>query len=46
VHALDWSPDGRWLAVATRASVYLLDVTDPGHRSIRISLVARDLAFR
>jgi hypothetical protein len=46
VHALDWSPDGRWLAVATRASVYLLDVTDPSHRSIRIPLVARDLAFR
>jgi hypothetical protein len=46
VHALDWSPDGRWLAVATRASVYLLDVTDPGRRSIRIPLVARDLAFR
>jgi len=46
VHALDWSPDGRWRAVATRASVYLLDVTEPSRPSIRIPLVVRDLAFR
>jgi hypothetical protein len=46
VHALEWSPDGRWLAVATRASVYFLDVDDPDLPTIRIPLVVRDLAFR
>jgi hypothetical protein len=46
VHALAWSPDGRWLAVATRASVHLLDVDDPDLPTVRIPLVVRDLAIR
>jgi hypothetical protein len=44
-HALAWSPDGRWLAVATHASVYLLRIDGRG-RLIRVPLVARDLAWR
>jgi hypothetical protein len=46
VHALGWSPNGRWLAVATRASVYLMDTLDPDRRALRIPLAARDLAWR
>jgi hypothetical protein len=46
VHALAWSPNGRWLAVATRASVYLMDTLDPDRRALRIPLAARDLAWR
>jgi hypothetical protein len=44
-HALAWSPDGRWLAVATRASVHLFRIDGRGRR-IRIPITARDLAWR
>jgi hypothetical protein len=40
----DWSPDGRQLAAATRASVYILD--SGAARSVRIPVTARDLAWR
>jgi hypothetical protein len=42
--AFDWSPDGRRLAVATRASVFVVDV--PSQRLVRIPVTARDLAWR
>jgi hypothetical protein len=49
-HALAWSPDERWVAVASRWSVYLLRVADLAAdrqpRIIRLPLVARDLAWR
>jgi hypothetical protein len=44
-HSLAWSPDGRWLAIATRASVYLFEIEGRG-RLVRVPLVARDLAWR
>jgi hypothetical protein len=40
----DWSPDGRRLVAATRASVYILD--SGAARSVRIPLTVRDLAWR
>ena len=40
----DWSPDGRQLAAATRASVYILD--SGAARSVRIPVTVRDLAWR
>jgi hypothetical protein len=40
----DWSPDGRRLVAATRASVYVLD--SGAARSVRIPLTVRDLAWR
>jgi hypothetical protein len=40
----DWSPDGRRMAAATRASVYILD--SRAARSVRIPVTARDLAWR
>ncbi len=53
-HAVAWSPDGRWLALAQRAVVVLVDVeslerydrTGGGFRSVTLQLFARDLAWR
>jgi hypothetical protein len=49
-HAVAWSPDERWVAVASRWSVYLLRMADLAAdrqpRIIRLPLVARDLAWR
>ena len=49
-HAVAWSPDERWTAVATRWSVYLLPTADVDAgrqpRIIRLPLAARDLAWR
>jgi hypothetical protein len=42
--AFDWSPDGRRLAVATRASVFVVDIAS--QRLVRIPVTARDLAWR
>lgn len=39
-----WSPDGRGMAVATRASVFVVDL--PSERQVRIPVTARDLAWR
>jgi DNA-binding winged helix-turn-helix (wHTH) protein len=44
VMSADWSPDGRQLLAATRASVYVLD--SGAARSVRIPLTVRDLAWR
>jgi hypothetical protein len=41
-HAIAWSPDERWTALATRASVYVFPTDDPDH-VIRIPVSARDL---
>jgi hypothetical protein len=40
----DWSPDGKQLVAATRASIYILD--SRAARSVRIPLTVRDLAWR
>jgi hypothetical protein len=40
----DWSPDGRLLAVGTRASIFVVDVAS--QRLVRIPVTARDLAWR
>jgi hypothetical protein len=39
-----WSPNGSWLAVATRASVFVVDTS--AARRVRIPVTARDLAWR
>jgi hypothetical protein len=44
-HAVTFSPDDRWMAVATRASVWLLRTGAPRARLIRIPLVVRELAW-
>lgn len=40
----DWSPDSRLLAIATRASIFVVDVAS--QRLVRIPVTARDLAWR
>lgn len=53
-HALAWSPDGRWLALALRAAVVFVDVeslerydrTGGGIRTVTAPLFARDLLWR
>jgi hypothetical protein len=42
--AFDWSPDGRGLAVATRASIFVVDIAS--QRLVRIPVAAHDLAWR
>jgi hypothetical protein len=44
-HAIAWSPDDRWTALATRASVYVFRTEDPAGTLIRIPLGVRDLAW-
>jgi hypothetical protein len=41
---IDWSPDGRLLAVGTRASIFVVEVSS--QRLVRIPVTARDLAWR
>jgi hypothetical protein len=41
---VDWSPDGRRLALASRASVFVVDPA--AERRVRIPVTARDLAWR
>lgn len=43
--ALAWSPDDRWTALATEASVYVFASERPQERVIRIPLAVRDLAW-
>jgi hypothetical protein len=45
VSALDWSQDGRWLALATPRGVYIFRVAD-WTSLVRIPLVTQDLAWR
>lgn len=42
-HAIAWSPDERWTAVATAESVYVVPSERPGELVIRIPLAVRDL---
>jgi hypothetical protein len=42
-HAIAWSPDERWTALATRASVYLFPTRRPRPPVLRIPLRVRDL---
>jgi hypothetical protein len=44
-HAIAWSPDERWTAIATRASVYVFRSGDPNGLLVRIPLAVRDLAW-
>jgi hypothetical protein len=44
-HAIAWSPDERWTAMATRASVYVFRTREPEGELIRIPLGVRDLAW-
>jgi hypothetical protein len=45
VRSFAWSPDGEWLAVATRASVYLVQVAD-WTVLVRLPFSTHDLAWR
>ena len=45
VHAIAWSPDERWAAAATRASVYLFAIDSSSPRIIRLPLVAADVSW-
>jgi hypothetical protein len=50
LHVFAFSPDERWLAVGTRASVYLISVTDvernePTPRINRVPILATDLVW-
>ena len=42
-YAIAWSPDERWTALATRASVYVFATEDPEGELIRIPVSVRDL---
>lgn len=44
--AIAWSPDERWVALATVDAIVLSPVREPGERTIRLPLRARDLAWR
>jgi hypothetical protein len=44
-HAIVFSPDERWMAVATRASAWILRTSAPEGRLIRIPLVVCELAW-
>jgi hypothetical protein len=45
VRSFAWSPDGKWLAVATRASVYLVQVED-WTVLVRLPFSTHDVAWR
>jgi hypothetical protein len=42
-HAIAWSPDERWTALASEGSVYVYPTADPERLLIRIPLAVRDL---
>lgn len=42
-HAITWSPDERWTALATRWSIYLFRTARPDGTVLRIPLAVRDL---
>ena len=44
-HAIAWSPDELWTALATRASVYVFRTRKPEGVLVRIPLAVRDLAW-
>lgn len=44
-HAIGWSPDERWTALATAKSVYLFPSDRPGELIVRIPLSVNDFAW-
>jgi hypothetical protein len=44
-HAIAWSPNERWTAMATGASVYVFRTREPEGELIRIPIAVRDLAW-
>jgi hypothetical protein len=44
-HAIAWSPDERWAAVATQRSILLFRATGPYLRVRRFAIVATDIAW-
>lgn len=45
VRSVTWSPDERWLALATRASIWLLALEKPDRPLIRLPFEVRDVAW-
>ncbi|MGH3092117.1 MAG: hypothetical protein ACRDOG_07295 [Gaiellaceae bacterium] len=45
VRAVAWSPGEQWLAVATRASIWLMHLEEPGIPLIRLPIEARELGW-
>jgi hypothetical protein len=45
VRAVAWSPGEQWLAVATRASIWLMHLEEPGTPLIRLPIEARGVAW-
>ncbi len=45
VYAVTWSPDERWMAVATRRHVFFFRVGAGDGRVIRLPLTARELVW-
>ena len=46
IHALTWSPDERWTAVATEHSIYLFRANEAETAIRRLPVLARNLAWR
>lgn len=46
VRALTWSPDEHWIAIATRASVYVVERKEEQPRTFRLPITASDLTWR
>jgi hypothetical protein len=42
-HAIAWSPDERWTAIATRTSIFVFQTARPAGQLVRIPRAARDL---
>ncbi|MGH3029834.1 MAG: hypothetical protein ACRDNE_03535 [Gaiellaceae bacterium] len=45
VRAVAWSPGEQWLALATRASIWLMSLEDPGIPLIRLPIEAREIGW-
>ena len=45
VRAVAWSPGERWLALATRASIWLMDLEDPGTPLVRLPIEVRGIGW-
>lgn len=45
VRAVAWSPGEQWLALATRASIWLLNLEEPGGPLIRLPIEAREIGW-
>jgi hypothetical protein len=45
VRAVAWSPDEQWLALATRASIWIMALEEPGAPLIRLAIEAREIGW-